>query len=418
LQLSYWALFGWLAAASLWGLGNPGLAPAARIMVLARDGQVNVRNDPLVPGPAVAGSQAVVSAAARHLPRAHAADRNVRTELARLYRTHQIDQAHYERYSASFNRALNTVKRLRGTRAVELEAVIEIVHGIAAAGMLTPSRLPVLFLTIDRNREWWTTGPLLSDGQRVGFAGSQLVWEYYPGQGIQLQELGSWGQADWMYEAGPKFWHRLRSLVDELIPLGARRGGGVAWEYYFRFDGGTPPWTSAMSQGTALQALTQAYEATHDNAYLELARRSLPVFSQAPPVGVSVKTRRGRRYLLYSFAPGRNVEVINGFLQTLIGLFDYAKATGDPRGWRLFTAGDREARAELPSYDTGSWSFYQPGVPDSLDYHKLVASFLEQLCSRTHEQIYCKTAARFTHYLKRPPPSAASDAMLTSLSTW
>lgn len=415
--MSYRALFGWLAAAALWGLGNPCLVPAAPIIVLAGDGHVNVRNDPWLAGPAT-GWQADVSAMVRHPPRARAADRNVRTELARLYRTHQLDHAHYERYSASFNGVLRSVKRLRGTRAVELEAVIEIVHGIAAAGMLTPSRLPVLFLTLDRNREWWTTGPLLSSGQRVGFAGSQLVWQYYPGQGIQLQELGSWGQADWMYEAGPKFWHRLRTLVDELLPLGVRRGGGVAWEYYFHFDGGTPPWTSAMSQGTALQALTQAYEASHDTAYLELAHRSLPVFSDGPPVGVSVKTRRGRRFLLYSFAPRRNAEVINGFLQTLIGLFDYAKATGDPRGWRLFRAGDREARAELPSYDTGSWSLYQPGVPDSLDYHQLVTSFLEQLCSRTDEQIYCGTAARFTRYLRHPPPSVARDSLLPSRSTW
>ncbi len=415
------ALFGWLAVAALWALGNPGLTRAAQIIVLGRDGQAVVRSDPFLKGPAVAQPPAAPEAIGdpgRGPPRAHAADRNVRSELARLFGTHQIDQADFARYRASFTGALNTVRHLRGRRAVELEAVIEILHGIAAGGRLTPSRLPVLFLTLDRNRRWWANGPLLSAGERVEFAGSELVWEYYPGQGIQLQQLGSWGQADWMYEAGQKFWPRLRKLVDELIPLGARRAGGVAWEYYFNFDGGTPPWTSAMSQGTALQALTQTYEATHDNAYLELARAALPAFRDGPPVGVSVRTRRGRRYLLYSFAAGRNVEVINGFLQTLIGIFDYAKATGDPKGWRLFRSGDVEARTELPTYDTGSWSLYQPGVPDSLDYHKLVTSFLQQLCSRTDERIYCKIAARFMRYLEHPPPFAATDALLTWRSKW
>ena len=62
-------------------------------------------------------------------------------------------------------------------------------------GFPTPSRLPVLFQTLDRNRQWWTTGPLLSSGQRVEFTGSELVWEYYPGQGIQLQVLGTFGKA-------------------------------------------------------------------------------------------------------------------------------------------------------------------------------------------------------------------------------
>ena len=305
------------------------------------------------------------------------------------------------RYSGNFEDALDTVRQLKGMRATELEAVIANLNAIAAAGLLTPSRLPALFLTLQVNRQWWAKGPLLAPGQRVGFPDSQIVWEYYSGQGIELQELGSWGQADWMYEAGPRYWPRLRDLVDELIPLAARRGGGVAWEYYFDFDGGTPPWTSAMSQGTALQALTQAWEASGDTRYLNLARQALPVLGDEPPIGVSVPTGLGRRYLLYSFAPG--AAVINGFLQTLIGLFDYAKATGDPRGRRLFRTGDAEARAELPHYDTGSWSLYQPGVPDTRDYHALVTQFLQQLCSRTHARIYCHTAARFERYLKDPP---------------
>jgi hypothetical protein len=408
--LSHRALIAWLAAAAIVGLGSPALARAARILVLSRNGHAVVRNDPFLrtaiptPAPAVSLGTRVVLAN----PRAQVADRNVRTELARLRRTHAISAAAYRHFLASFNAALTAEASLSGTRAVELEAVIENLHAIAAAGMLTPSRLPALFLTLDRNRRWWTTGPLLSSGQRVEFAGSQIVWEYYRGQGIELQELGSWGQADWMYEAGPRYWRRLRSLVDELIPLAARRGGGLAWEYYFHFDGGTPPWTSAMSQGTALQALTQAYEASHDMTYLALARRSLPIFGENSPLGVSVRTPRGRRYLLYSFAPEPSVAVINGFLQTLIGLFDYATVSGNPEGWRLFRSGDLEARAELPSYDTGSWSLYQPGVEDTRDYHFLVTGFLNQLCSRTHDRIYCRTAARFERYLKHPPAFAAA----------
>ena len=57
----------------------------------------------------------------------------------------------------------------------------------AARGQLSASRLAPLFLTVQRNREWWTSGPLLSSGRRVGFEGSQIVWQYYPGNGIQTQ---------------------------------------------------------------------------------------------------------------------------------------------------------------------------------------------------------------------------------------
>ncbi|MGI8863707.1 MAG: D-glucuronyl C5-epimerase family protein [Solirubrobacteraceae bacterium] len=390
--------------AVLWALGGtPAVAQASQVIVLGRDGHATQRNDPFLTLPTVTPAPAVPfrARATSVKRRSRPADRNVRTVLARLRHTHAISSAAYQRYLGSFNSALNTAGRLGGTRHLELQAVIDNLHGIAAAGLLTPSRLPALFLTLDRNRRWWTTGPLLSSGQRVQFAGSQLVWEHYIGQGIELQELGSFGPINSMFNGGPKFYPRIRQLLAELIPLAAHRGGGIAWEYYFKFDGGVPPWTSAMSQGTAIQALTDAYQAFHDPSYLELARRALPIFHRSAPVGVSVKTQLGSRYLLYSFAPG--AAVINGFLQSLIGLFDYARVSGNADAGRLFQAGDAEARAELPSFDTGAWSLYEPGQEDTLDYHTLVTQFLHQMCSRTHATAYCTTAARFQAYLTTPP---------------
>ena len=55
------------------------------------------------------------------------------------------------------------------------------------------------------------------------------------------------------------------------------------------------------------------------------------------------------------------------FLQSLIGLYDYARVSGSQLAGRLFAAGDAQARAELPQFDTGAWSLYQPGIEDSLD---------------------------------------------------
>jgi len=327
----------------------------------------------------------------------------VRSELLRLYRRALITRTSYRGYAASFNSAVVTAKRLRGTRAAELEAVIENLHNIAAARMLTVSRLPALFLTLDRNRQWWRSGPLLSYGQRVAFAGSDIVWEYYPGQGIELQVLGSFGKAQWFCSAGAKYTATCRRMVAELTPLAANRAGGLVWEYYFRFDGGVPPWTSAMSQGTALQTLADAYKSLGDPSYLDIARRALPVFAVAPPSGVGIRTELGMRFVEYSFAPAQSQNVLNGFLQSLIGLSDYAQASGDPKAARLFAAGDAEAQSEVPRFDTGAWSLYQPGEEDSLDYHVLVTGFLQQLCKITKAPVYCVTASNFKRYLKTPP---------------
>ena len=109
----------------------------------------------------------------------------------------------------------------------------------------------------------------------------------------------------------------------------------------------------------------------------------------------------GTRFLQYTFAP--KLSIINAFLQTLIGLYDYGQVSGNATAKRLFARGNAEALVEVPQFDTGAWSLYQPGIEDSLDYHELVTGFLQQLCTRTVSPVYCTTAQHFTSYLKTPP---------------
>jgi D-glucuronyl C5-epimerase C-terminus len=401
----------------------PSSAAAAPVVVLGPHGHSVTRNDPFLTGPALtptpargafrtspaaaAGTRAsaasgsrTTSTAKKRKP-ARKPEPTVASVLARLYRRHQITLAADRADSASFDQALTAERKLKGTRRTELSAVTENLHQIAASGSLTASRLPVLFDTLERNREWWTTGPLLTPGERVEFTDSQLVWEYYAGQGIELQVLGSFGKADGLYSAGPADYPALQALLAEIIPLAAQRGGGLTWEYYFNFDGGRPPWTSAMSQGTSLEALSRAYLAFHDPTYLDLAGSALAIFNDRPPVGVRIPTQLGTRFLQYSFAPGTSI--INAFLQALIGLYDYAKVSGNAQATELFDAGNAEALAEVPEFDTGSWSLYQPGEEDPLSYHQLVTGFLQQLCTRTAAPVYCTTAQHFEADLRTPP---------------
>jgi hypothetical protein len=380
----------------------PSSAAAAPVVVLGPGGVARTRNDPFVRGPAVTPAPLALVHGSRRRPHAKQGPQpTVRSMLSQLQQTGAITPAAYQQYTAIWGSALSAEKHLSGTRLTELTAVTETLHQIAASGQLTPSRLPVLFETLDRNRQWWTTGPLLSPDQRVEFSDSQLVWQYYPGRGIQLQVLGSFGKADGLYTAGQSEYPALQQLLAQLIPLAAQRGGGLTWEYYFRFDGGSPPWTSAMSQATGLEALTRAYVATGNQYYLTIANQALPIFSQPPPVGVDVKTPLGIRFLQYTFAPG--TPIINAFLQTLIGLYDYAHVSGSPVASILFATGNAEAMAEVPQFDTGAWSLYQPGVEDDLSYHELVTGFLQQLCAKTGEPVYCTTAQHFVSYLTTPP---------------
>ncbi len=182
----------------------------------------------------------------------------VTAALQRLLRGGALTEASYRQYTGAYVAATRSVSRLSGTRALELGAVLANVRMLAGAGELTPSRLPVVFLTLERNRQWWTTEPLLSNGERVSFPASRLVWEYYAGQGIEIQWLATFGEANGYYLSGHEN-ANLRAAARGSDPARhpARRRHRLGVHVPSSTAGG-PPWTSGLSQGTALQVLARA----------------------------------------------------------------------------------------------------------------------------------------------------------------
>lgn len=333
-----------------------------------------------------------------------------RAELARLAAEAQITPQAATAYRDAYDAAQRTLKRLHGYRHAQLRAVLSNVDAAAAGGLFLPSRLPALFLTLQRNRAWWAAAPIPPAGARTTFTGSQIVWQHYPGQGWQIQWLGTFGKANALWMARDRD-PDLRALLDEALGLATQRSGGLAFEYLFRFDGGRPPWVSGLAQGTALSALSRAAVRLGDPKYFEAARGALGIFRTPPPAGVRVDTPIGAHYLQYSFAP--ELRIANGFTQALNGLHDFAVLANDVEGRALFAAGEAELRDELARYDTGAWSLYSIGTRDAresdLGYHRLLRDFLRGLCDRLTATAdadpapYCAAAARFTADLRTPP---------------
>jgi len=354
------------------------------------------------------------ASATEHASHAHASRSvTVTAALQTLERSGAITEASYRQYQGAYSAAKSSLRKLSGTRAAELGAVMANVEAMATKGLLIASRLPVVFTTLEHNRQWWTTERLLGADQRVNFTGSRLVWEYYPGQGIEIQWLATFGEANGYFL--DKDTTALKEVLAEAIPLATQRAGGIAWEYMFQFDGGSPPWTSGLSQGTALQVLARAWSKTHEAQYLTAAQQALGIFKTGPQSGVRVATPAGAHYLEYTYAPSERI--LNGFIQSLVGLYEYTKLTGDPVGQELFEAGDAEARAEVPHYNTGAWSKYDQSSESDLNYHELLAEFLEHLCEKTGkgepltpttgpirgDSVYCTTATAFREDEKTPP---------------
>ncbi|MDQ3644040.1 MAG: D-glucuronyl C5-epimerase family protein [Actinomycetota bacterium] len=347
-----------------------------------------------------AGPPAEVSAR----PRGH---RAVLVALRRSRRQNEISRARYRSYTRILSLARERHRRLRGARRAELGSVISTLEEIARSKQLKPARMPALFLILRRNAEFWLRSPFPANRGLVSFRGSRLLFEYYAGEGLQLQPLTNFKKANLMHGAcvkntGPCEPAGLRRLLRELVATSTRRGGFRTWEYYFEFGGGRPPWISGMAQATAIQAFGRSAQLLREPAWRRYARQALGAFERPPPTGVATTGPAGGvHYLQYSFAP--RLFIFNAFLQSVIGLYDYSQLTGDRTARALYARAEREARREVPLSDTGDWSRYSfAGAESSAEYHELLREFLVSLCSRLRRDVYCGAARRYKLYTTEP----------------
>jgi D-glucuronyl C5-epimerase C-terminus len=334
---------------------------------------------------------------------ADAAPDPVRQTIARAFERGAVDAEQRASYLSTYSAALRTRRALGGVRRVELSYVIDTMRRLARGRSLT-ARLAPMFLILKRNRDWWAKAGPPGSGARLSFGGSRVIFQYFPGKGLQLHPLANFGKLNG-YWAGRRN-QDLRSLAHDLVDVAVERNGFLTWEYYFAFGGGTPPWISGMAQGTAMQSLARAGQRLNDPTLVEIATRARGAFERQTPRGVRVPHGSDSWYALYSFAP--RLYVLNGMLQAVNGLRTYVEYTADRAAAALFQAGDRAARARIASFDTGAWSLYsrpswKPGPEANLNYHRLNRDFARNLCRGTSDPAYCGASERFTRYLEEDP---------------
>jgi D-glucuronyl C5-epimerase C-terminus len=395
-----------------------GPAHAGQVIVVDGDHARRV-NDPAVPTraeialPRASTGRAVAGAAAASHVKARASTkrgrRAVYAALRKQLRRKRIRRADYRRWRTTYVRSIRALRKLRGARATQLRYVLTSVESLALQRRLGATRMPVVFLQLARNRQYWPRLPYPAPGDQVSFRGSQILFQYFAGEGLQLHPLSTFKKANHLHgfcERGEASCDEqaLRRILDEMTALAVKRGRRfIAWEYLFWFGGGSPPWMSGMAQATGIQALGRAATLLGDWSYAETAKKALGAFSARPPAGVrTTGPRGGVHYLQYSFAP--RLYIFNAFFQSLIGLYDFNRLTGDTRALELYGDAEPEARAEVPLSDVGDWSLYNyAGHESNGDYHELLREFLASMCSRRLGQIYCEYADKYRGYQVDPP---------------
>jgi hypothetical protein len=329
----------------------------------------------------------------------------VLTTLTQIERRGGAGAQDAQEWRSLYSEARTAARRLRGTPQSNMRGVLANLTSLARRHLLGTRGVPA-FLILERNVEWFwrerSAAPAY--GTRTTFEGSELIWQFYPASGWQLQPLANFGRLNGLLKLRRPAAGRLEKFADDLLATGVRRRGFLAFEYYFPWAGGAPGWVSGMATATGMQAFANLGKRDGDVRYTDAANSMLPVFKAPPPWGVQVQGPDGPSFLLYSQSP--SLLVGNGIAQAIIALDNYRKATGSSDAAALVDAAVAEARRLLPLFDTGAWSLYdrspsRPGTESTLSYHQLFAGFLDKLCPVFGEP-FCGEAANFHRYETEP----------------
>lgn len=198
--------------------------------------------------------------------------------------------------------------------------------------------------------------------------------------------------------------------ADFLLEMQDKETGNYYYDYDYAVYGSDEvlkaPWNSAMAVGNTLSLLTRIYYVTEDEKYLDAAINSLKPLTLDVEDGGLVSYLFGHKYY-EEYPTNKGNFALNGFMFTLIGLYDFYTVTGNELAGRLYNEGIDTLTFALPFYDSVGISLYhlshlfyenQP-IHYSGKYHVIHIGQLELLYQLEKEEIFKYYIDRWTSYV-------------------
>ncbi|QEO13855.1 hypothetical protein FLP10_05025 [Agromyces intestinalis] len=218
-------------------------------------------------------------------------------------------------------------------------------------------------VTTEPLRNWATTGWTLSTDQPLPYTDRPPIDVHSPSRPVDATGLAIYRRADTGERAdhpvayaqyglsalveyqrtGTTMWlDRAKRNAQRLVDIRVERDG--AWWYPYRFPWSyygrvmQTPWWSAMAQGEALSLFTRLAATTGDPKWQTAAARTFGSFSQSYSPDRPWSSLVIDRHLYLEEYAGNQppLLVLNGQMFAAFGLYDYWRATGDPRAAQLF----------------------------------------------------------------------------------
>lgn len=167
-----------------------------------------------------------------------------------------------------------------------------------------------------------------------------------------------------------------------------------AWSCFF-FDSPDAPY-SAMAQGEGASLLVRAYLAFNDCKYLSAATKATE-YMQIPIEKGGTTKYVGDEVYLKEFT--HKPTVLNGWIFSLFGLYDYLKVKTDEKTKDIYTRSIQTIAKHLVDFDNGYWSKYnRESMLASPFYHHLHIAQLKVLYDITGEEIFNDYSRKWHDY--------------------
>lgn len=162
----------------------------------------------------------------------------------------------------------------------------------------------------------------------------------------------------------------------------------------------TKPWLSALTQGVGISVLVRAYQLTGEGVFMLVARRAVHTFELDILDGGVSCTIGDDGVFFEEVAVYPAARILNGYLLSLFGLYDYVALTNDAHIQALIQRSLATLHTLINDFDLSYGSRYDllSKLPTNRFYHALHVTLLEALAQYSGCQHCAMLAARWARY--------------------